>query len=336
MVLNVSTAKTKRFIDWWVYIPSAIASFLLLLTMFGTPFTKTLVNKIVTLEEGDAIKVDTISLEPSKIGALRIDVKSYLANDERSANFDDWIVYEIQLIDRQGNIIASAMDEDWKEAGTWYEGGESGTWSESDLVGGIDLRSLEGEEIDVVIALLERKAAGQTDSSYRPTSFEVTIKNNVIDRRPLAWGFAWSGILAIVALYANRFSGGRSISQKIADSDPQGRSIVGGKDNLVRVYVYSRLDKHTPRKINLKLNIDNDYGERVYNEDYILPVVISKSDRGISGSVKFTAFFILEPYGSYRFKVDITPDAPVDRTYLEVRQRSKTVRAVDVTTITST
>ena len=52
--------------------------------------------------------------------------------------------------------------------------------------------------------------------------------------------------------------------------------------------------------------------------------------------LQLTPFFVIEPYGSYRFKVDVTPDAAVDWTSLEVRQGTKTLKEVEVTTIGDT
>jgi len=326
---NISTARTKRFIDYWVYAPSAIAACLLLLSLFSSSLANTLVEKRIAVEEEEAVKVDTVDLKPSQIGALRIDVKSSLGNN---FSYTDWIVYEIQLRDRNGEIIASAIDEDWQESGTWYEDGSSGTWRESDLSGGIDLRAVEGEQIDVVIQLLERQQTAEVEPE--PVSFDVKIQNGVVDRRALGWGAIYSTILALIALLATSDSGERAIRTKIKDSDPQGRGMVGGKDNLIRVKIDTKLDESTPRTLKINLAIDNEHGEAVCRYCYNVPVSIQRKDRRITGgSVKLNPFFVIEPYGSYRFKVDVTPDAAVDWTFLEVRQGAKTLKEVNVTTI---
>lgn len=328
MTVNVSTAKTKRFADLWVYFPGLISIALLLASIFGLPPAKTLLNTIVQVEEEEVVKVGEIDLPPSKIGALRIDVTSSFGN---SRSLNDWIVYEIQLIDKQGKIVASAIDEDWKESGTWYEDGESGTWRESDLQGGIDLRLPHAEKIDVAIALLERN---QTEiNTPSPVSFRIKIQNNVIERGVLAWGGICSGILAICALGATQASGKKIVSKRIKDSDPFGRGKVGGADNLVRVKIKTKLDEHTPRNINVNLAINNSYGERVFNNTYNVRVMVVRKNDEVSGTANLKLFFVLEPYDSYGFQVNVTPDRPVDWTHLEVRQRCKTVGETEVVTI---
>ena len=332
MALNVSTAKTKRFIDYWVFAPSAISLGLLLLSLFSQSLANTLTDKTIIVEEEAAVKVDTIDLQPSIIGALRIDVKSNLGNSTR---YNDWIVYEIQLRDRNGEIIASAIDEDWRESGTWYEDGQSGTWRESELSGGIDLRAVEEEQVDVFIQLLEREQISGIDPA--PVSFEIKIQNGVIDNRPLGWGALFAGILALITLSANNYSGQQAIRVKLRDSDPQGRGMVGGKDNLVRVMIRSKLDENTPRSVQVKLAIDNEHGEPICRHSHPAKVNIQSKDGRVKGGLVNLSYFLeIEPYGSYRFKVDITPDAAVDWTSLEVRQNSKTLKEVNVTTISNT
>ena len=331
MALNVSTAKTKRFIDYWVFAPSVISLFLLFWSLFSPSISNTLVDKTIIVEEEDAVKVDTIDLKPSKVGALRIDVKSDFSNN---FGYNDWIVYEIQLRDRQGKIIASAIDEDWKESGTWYEDGSSGTWQESSLTGGIDLRAVEEEQVDVFIQLLEREEIAGVNQA--PVSFNVKIQNGVVDNRPLGWGALFGSVLALITLSAIGYSGQKVIRVKVRDSDPQGRGMVGG-DNLVRVKIRSKLDENTPRSVRVKLAIDNEYGEPVCRHCYTTKVAVqSKDGRVRGGSVNLTSFFVIEPYGSYRFKADIVPDASVEWTSLEVRQNSKTPREIYVTTISNT
>ena len=333
MTVNVSTAKTKRFADSWVYIPGLISVALLISSIFGLPPAKTLLDKTVRLEEEEIVKVGEIDLQASKIGALRIDVTSSF-NNSRSLN--DWIVYEIQLIDKQGQIIASAIDEDWKESGTWREDGESGTWRESDLKGGIDVRLNKAEKIDVAIALLERNELTGI-SVPAPVSFKVKIQNNVIERGVLAWGGIHSGIVALFALCATQASGKKVIGKRIADSDPFGRAIVGGTDNLVRVTIKVKLDERAQRYIyvNVKLSINNAYGERVFSNIYKANVMVVKNNNNVSGTANLKLFFVLEPYNSYGFQVNVTPDNPVDWTSLEIRQGCKTIGETEVITIGS-
>lgn len=329
MAVYVSTAKTRNFVDFWAYIPSLLSLGLLFSSIYGLAISETLIDRRVELTAEEAIAVGEIEVNPSKIGALRVDLKSTF-NGSSAPN--DWIVYEIQLIDAQGKIVASAIDEDWKESGIWREGGESGTWQESDLRGGIDLRSPQAENLNVVIQLLERMESPQQDN---PVFFEVKVQNKVIDRRALAWGFVCSGILAVCAVSATAASGQKVVEKRIEDSDPQGRVELGGKDNLIRIEVKTKLDETTPRTANFRLVINNPYGEKIYDRHHHVPLTLVEANGNKSGSGKLKLFLVLEPYGSYGFKVNVEPDNPVDWTYLEIRQGCRTLQETEVTTITS-
>ena len=329
MAVNVTQIKTTQFLDRWAYFPSAISACLFLSILFSSSLAKTLVDRQITVVEEEPVKVDTINLKPSILGALRVDVKPYVPANH-------WLIYEIQLVDQDGQVVASAMDEAWQESGIWREGNESGTWSESDTSGGIDIRSLEAEELDIVIEVLESgTASGQT--ADLAVSFDVKIQNGVIKSSDLWWGLLFSTSLAIMALLVTTMSGRKVISQKIGDSDPQGRAAVGGQDRLIRVKIKTKLDEYTPRTIEICLSIDNSYGEQVYNSTKFVHVSLGKNDSGqvTGGTGKLESFFILEPYDIYRFKVSVKPDSRVDWTSLVVRDNAKTLKAVNAVKITS-
>ena len=328
MAVNVSRFKTTYFLDRWAYFPGIISVCLFLLILFGSPLTETLVDKNIIATEEKPVKVDTINLSASKLGALRIDVEAFVPNNH-------WVVYEIQLVERNGQVIASAIDEAWRESGTWREGGESGTWSESDKLAGLDIRSSQAEKLDIVIQVLESGTArGQaTDLSV---SFDVKVKNGVIKKSDLWWGFFSSLGLSIMSLLATTMSGQKVLSEKINDSDPQGEAKVGREDRLIRVKINTKLDENSPPTIKIQLLIDNIYGEKIYNHTDTVNVSFKKDNEGsiTKGTGRLESFFILESRSLYRFKVNVEPDAPVDWTSLIVRDGSKTLKGVEVVKIT--
>ena len=327
MAVNVSHQNTTGFVDRWAYFPAGVAGCLFLLLLFSSSFVKTIVDKKVTVSEGEAVRVNTVQLTPRELGALRIDVKSFFPNNH-------WLVYEIQLRDENGRVIASAMDEAWRESGTWREAGESGTWSESDLLGGLDIKSPQAEKLDVVIEVLESGTVSGTPANIA-ASFDVTIKKGVIDTTHLWGGLICISILSILALLAARTSGRQVISKTIKDSDPKERAILGGEDNLVRVRIDSQLDENTPRNVNIYLAINNVYGERVYKHSRTVRVSLKKNDSGriTGGKVELESLFVFKERGSYSFQVRVEPDASVDSTSLVVREGAKTLQNVEIVEI---
>ena len=327
MAINVSHQNTTRFVDRWAYVPAGVAGCLFLLLLFSSLLAKTIVDKKVTVSEGEAVRVNTVQLTPRELGALRIDVKSFFPSNH-------WLVYEIQLRDENGRVIASAIDEAWRESGTWREAGESGSWSESDLLGGLDIKSPQVENLDVVIEVLESGTVSGAPANLA-ASFDVTIKKGVINTSHLWWGLIYTSILSILALSATRTNGNKVISKTIKDSDPKERAILGGEDNLVRVRIDSRLDENTPRSIGIYLAINNVYGERVYKRSCAIPVSLKKDDSGriAGGKANLEYFFVFQERGSYSFQVRVEPDASVDSTSLVVREGAKTLQNVEIVEI---
>jgi hypothetical protein len=324
MTVKISHFKTTRFLDFWAYLPVGVTCFLFLFLVFSPFLTKTLVSKTVKVSEEEPLQVATVELKPRELGALRIDVRSFFPDNH-------WLVYEIQLVDQKGQVIASAMDESWRESGTWFESGESGTWSESELLGGLDIQSRQTEQLDVVIEVLESGTASGVSADLT-ASFDVEIKKGVIQSSHLWWGLIFTTALSILAFLATKVSGNKVISQTIQDSDPKGRTILGGEDNLIRVKINTWLDENTPQQAIIHLAINDVNGEQIYKISRTVATFLKKNDSGrvISATAELELFFVLKKRESYSFQVKIAPDEPVERTSLVVRDGTKTLNNVDV------
>ncbi len=324
MPAKVSKINTSRFIDRWAYVPIAIAPFLLFLSIFGSALGKTIIKEKVKVSAEKPASVGTIELKPRDLGALRIDAKAFFPDNH-------WVVYEIQLVDAEGEIVASAIDEAWRESGRWREGGESGSWSESELAAGLDLRSKQAEKLTVVIEVLESGTSSGQPANLM-VNFDLKVKKGAIKRSHLLSGFFFTGILGILSLIATGISGQQAIFKKINDSDPRERATVGGENNLVKVSINSVLDETTPRQAKIDLYINNVYGERIYQESRTVPVRISKDEDGeiTKAQAKSESLFVLKKRDSYGFAVKVEPDNPVEWTSLTVRDGSKTLSNIEV------
>ncbi|MFW6359467.1 MAG: hypothetical protein ACOC0N_09700 [Chroococcales cyanobacterium] len=326
MTVTLKTQSTNRFLDPFPYVAfgGTVLLFLALIVAFFLP--KTLVSTTVNVEPEDSQIIEDIRLTPQPVGALRIDVQSQILRNQ-------WVTYEIQILDSEGEVLASAIKQAWKESGTWYEDGESGTWYEEDIGGGLDVQAKREETISIAIAVLEYgETSGRELDLVVP--FRVTVKNGVVDTRYLFAGMVGTIALGIVAWIAVPLTGEKAIAKTINDSDPSDRATVGGSDKLVRVTVNVKADETTPRELHIRLSINNSYGEQVYSQSFPIQVNYKREEGKIeSATVKLEKFLILEPQDSYGFSVEVTPDAPIDSTTLTVWNGNKTRGSVPVTYI---
>lgn len=326
--MTIQTQRTSRFIDPWPYVALGAALLVFLALFSAGSFQRTLLSTTVNASEEEPVQLEPLILRRQMIGALRVEVKALLPTNT-------WVTYEIQLLDNQGKPFASAIKQAWNESGTWYEDGESGSWQEEDLLGGLDVRAKQNETVTIAIAVLEYgNASGQ--ELDQPVPFEVIVQNGAIDTRYLWAGLLGTSSLALLALYATPLTGKKAIAKTIQDSDPSDRATVGGAGRLVRVKVDVASDKTSPPQLEVRLWLNDPYGEQIYTRSFPVRLSFTKEEGKIKGATgRLQTFFILEPRSSYGFHVEVLPDAPVDSTTLTVRDGTRTLKRVEVVKIDS-
>lgn len=275
----------------------------------------------------ETVQLDPVQPRERAIGALRIDAVAQLPSNA-------WSVFEVQLLDGQGNVLASAIKQAWHESGTWQEEGESGSWVEQDPAGRFDVRqaAIDGPVVVAISVLEQGSSTGQPLDD--PVVYRVTVAEGVIDTR-----FLWSGavgvlLLAALTAIAVKASGQTIINEQISDSDLAGRGTLGGPNTLVRVIITVKADETSPPELTANLAINDSYGESVYRCDVVISLSMQREEGKVeSASGSATIDLVLEPRGSYGFSVEITPDGPVDHTFLVVKEGIRTLTPTEITHI---
>jgi len=320
MPVSVQSSNTRRFVDHSVTI-SSLALIIIFIAGVGSIFLpQQVTEESVQVLPEESVQLPPITIQRRLIGALRIDVKALIPTNH-------WVVYEIRLYDDQNQLLASGIKEAWKESGVWREDGETGTWSESDLLGGFDIRLGEKkqEEITIAVAVLEYGETRGQVITNQPISFRVDVDNGVIDGR-----YLWTGFFGVlVMLVLNRLSVGTAgktrIRKRIKDSDVGERVIIGGEDCLIRVTVNVKSDETSPQSLAVNLWLKDGTGEQIYSEQTPIKLNFRREDGEIEDARgKLEQYFVLTRRGSYGFYVEVTPDQPVDETTLIVTENAKT------------
>jgi hypothetical protein len=326
---TLNTQKTWKFIDWWVHV--AFGAFLFsFLTLIASPsFQRTLLSKTVTATDDEIVKLEPVQVSANSIGAMSVDAIAQIAANE-------WVTFEIQLLDQNGKIVAAGIKEGWRETGSWYEDGESGSYDESDTLGGMDVKAKKDEKLTVAIALLEYGTAQGIDID-KPVPFQVTVKSGVMDVRYLWFGTIGSFFLWLMTILAAKKSGKKVINEKINDSDPTGRATVGGENKLVLVQVEIEADETTPNQLEVCLFVNDAYGEQIFAESVVVNVNVQKENGKFQkATAKLNRYFTFPQTASYGFHVEVNPDEPIDRTKLIVKNGVKTLFPIDFVEIGAT
>ena len=334
MSASINTKKTNRFIDPALYIAFGATSLILLALIASAFFEKVLFSKTVSVSEEEVVKIEALKIKPQLIGALRIDATATMPSNH-------WAIYEIQLLDKQGKLIASATKEAWRESGFESEG----SWSENDLDAGLDVRAKKNEELTLALTVLEQGDASQFNFSFGtpetqpspPVRINVKVANGVVDTRHLWPGLFGTLALAVMTYFAAPLNGKKVISKTINDSDPSERATLGGADKLVRVKINVTSDETSPRSMQARLVINDSYGEQVYSKNIPLNLTFHREEGKLEKVTGFAQqFFVLETQDSYGFHVEVTPDEPVDETTLTVFDGNLTRKPVEAVHIGST
>lgn len=320
MPVDVQTRKIKRFRDFSPFIALSALGLVACASFVSGLLQRTLFTRSFNLSPEESITVGPIQLKKSPIGALRIDVTAEIPTNH-------WITYEIGLVDAEGNLLTSAMKQAWRESGTWVEDGESGTWEERDLDGGLDIRSAATEQLNIELSVLEYgTTAGEEVDLSAPLSVE--IKNGVVDNRYLTVGWIATILLTIFSFNSVYVSGKYIIKKSIGDSDLGARTVMGGPDNLLKAVVEVTSDTTSPSKFTIDFWIKDKNGEEIYFHKFDLNRSLVKTNDSHKQSLK--TFFLLEPRDSYQFYVEVVPDGPVDRTRITIQEGARTILSPDV------
>ena len=320
MPKKIERYRTSRFVEWSPLIALGALGLMGIAVIVAPFFLRQLLKTKVAVLPGETVQLDPIQPRQSPIGAVRIDAIAQLPTNT-------WSTFEVQVLDSQGNILASAIKQAWQESGTWEEDGESGTWSEQDLSGRFDIRQATLDApIVVAISVLEQGTVNNQPLNESVT-FQVTVWDGAIDHR-----FVWSGfvgvlLLTVLAAIATKNGGEIVITKTVKDSDPRGRGRLGNPDKLVRVAVRIVGDETSPRKMKADLAIKDSYGKVIYRCSRPIQFYFRGEERVLG----YCALdLILEAAASYGFSVDIVPDAPIDWTYLTVREGARTLVPTEI------
>lgn len=315
MSATIKVKKTTLFIDPGLYLTFSAASLILLALIVSASFKKVLSIKNVAVKQGQVKKFETLKIKPQLIGALQIDAKAIIPDNR-------WVSYQIQLLDKQGKPLASAIKKAWRESGT-----RSGKDSEAAL----DVRSKTNEEMTVALTVLGYGNA-EGGKVNQAVHLEVKAFSGVIDIYHLWSGLLITSALAALNVIAIPLTGKKIISKTVNDSESGDRATLGGVNKLVQVKVDVESDETSPKHMQARLTIKNSYGEPLCIKVLPLNLKFHKDDEGEIDRVigKSQKFFILESHESYGFHVEITPDAPVDKTTLSVYDNKHTRLPVEV------
>lgn len=325
---NRSQVQTGRFISKSAYLSLGIAGLVGVALFMAQFWQRLLIQKTVLVTTETALTLPAIALKPSPIGALRVDVTANLPSGSAAT-------YELQIRDQAGQVLASLVRDAWAESGSWAEGGESGTWSESELDAALDLRAQKSETITLAIAVLEHTNEQGTELKTA-VPFDVQVYSGAVDQRYLWAGAIGTLFTTLLSFWAVPTSGRRVLSKTLRDSTVTDRTTIEKNDRLVRVVIHSKATRCAPSSFTLHLTINDAEGTSIFTERISLATNYIRSDGEVKlARVKYRGFFLLPAPGSYGFHAEILPHSTINKTTLTVYEDAHTLMPVSVHTLSN-
>ncbi len=125
------------------------------------------------------------------------------------------------------------------------------------------------------------------------------------------------------------------IKKTVNDSDIGDWGVFGDTNQLVQAQVEVLADETSPKSLNIKLSINDGYGEQCFNVIQTLKMNYRHGENSeiLSAKGKQDFYFLLPKRASYNVYLEIEPDQPVEKTWLSVKQGVKTLDNVTINQI---
>ncbi len=325
MGVDIQQYKTQQFTEWAPLACKGALGLMAIATLLSFFLPRQVLDERVTIAAEEVATIGPIQPQQSPIGAMRIDAEAQLPANS-------WATFELQILDEQGEVIASSLKPAWRESGTWREDGESGTWDEEDAKGRFDIRQATIDSpVSIAVSSLEQGSANGQPLS-QPVTYRVRVWDGAVDRRFLWSGLVGVGLLTWITGASVSRTGRVAVSKSIGDSDLMARTQVGGPDALVQVVISVLSDDTSPPFLTANFFLKDSQGEAVYEKQVPIDLSFKRENGKIDSARGQCALdLIIEPQASYGFYVEITPDMPVDKTTLKVIQGARRTGPVEVT-----
>ena len=251
-----------------------------LLPLLGTPVQRTqaVQQSLMLATTGEVLLSDPFVLKRTDFGATHLNVSVGLP-------INSALSLSIELLDSSNKVMLAFDKEGWREVGTWYEDGESGSYDESD-----NRFMVAFKPNDSGIYRLRFIVDGLEDSAGRPLSASLPLRVSVADQQfnngLLFWTFLTSTALVLLFLNSMYCQGRRRYGGRVDDLlEASGLTRMNYEPGVLMLKLNGRYEvidgiatseyKQCSHRMTLQLELDviDGCGSTVYSEKIKMPLV---------------------------------------------------------------
>jgi hypothetical protein len=218
----------------------------------------------------------------------------------------------VDLLDERGEVVLELTKEGWRETGSWVEGGESGTWDESDTGLSLAMRPPASGTYRLRLSLEDLlDSAGQPLEV--PVVVRATVRNHTVDA-PLLWFTAAVSLGMVWILRSSVYGNWRQRRVLRVEEGRVALRLSAGGEGLLRVRLRARYER--PRSdspptavlpsARLELSVSGPRGERLLEQSHSLAPAHHSNDGDHWLTLERTFHLRLPEPESIRVRVDLT------------------------------
>jgi hypothetical protein len=325
---------TDRYTDRWGLFAFAAPLLVIVLMVFASSRAQTAWQGVLEPRQGlPHVASPTFSLPAGRMNGFRLRASASLP-------LNKWAALNLRLVDQQGNVLLDLVKEAWRESGTWHEGGESGSYDESDValewparVGQTEQVHLEAGVLDMGDSVADEP--GTVLDPFRPHNsnapptipMSITVRTRTSEGTLFLLAFLVSAGLATLAYHRAGHGGVPVVVERAEGSEVRGPPAeMGGPARLVTVAVSGAISSSGPDSVEIEVRVRHAVEREVHRARREVETWRMRQE----GSRHFWTHFHLElPRGRYQITVRARPS--VESMKLLVRDGNSTRGEVEVT-----
>lgn len=260
---------------------------------------------VIALSPGQPALSAPFPLDGGPLGSPRIHLRASLPANSS-------LVLSAELLDPRGAVALQLTQQAWRQSGTWFEEGQSGTWEESETDSQLSFRPQRSGSYRLRLNA-EELSDGAGQPLQTPIVVQAGIRQHSVDA-PLLWFTAAVTQAMVWILRASVYGGWRQRQVRRVSEGRVALRLTAGGAGLVRVQVEARYERPSgdrpplgrQKPARLSLSVAGPCGEPLLEEQQNLAAVARSSDGDAWLTVRQTVHLRLPRSLSLRVRADLT------------------------------
>jgi hypothetical protein len=259
---------------------------------------------VIALSPGQPALSAPFPLDGGSLGSPRIHLRASLPANSS-------LVLSAELLDPRGAVVLQLTQQAWRQSGSWYEEGQTGTWEEGETESHLSFRPQRSGSYRLRLSA-EELSDGAGQPLQTPIVVQAGIRQHNVDA-PLLWFTAAVTQAMAWILRASVYGGRRQRQVRRVSEGRVALRLTAGGAGLVRVQVEARYERPSGGRpplgrrptARLTLSVAGPCGEPLLEKQQNLATAAHSSDGDAWLTVRQIVHLRLPRSQSIRVRADL-------------------------------